>query len=93
MKNALLLLVVFLITILNNSCAFSYGQRRCESPSIPVRPSIMNCISNAVGVGQCFNPITQKIEVKSMENFVCTSAKDHLDNEEWIKQILGTGVN
>lgn len=87
MKNAPNLLVVFLI-ILNSSCAFAVGQRRCESPDIPVRPLNIICISNASGIGQCYNPSSGKNEVRSMDNYVCKDISDFNRQEEWIEQVL-----
>ena len=87
MKNAPNLLVVFLI-ILNSSCAFAAGQRRCESPDIPVRPLNIICISNASGTGQCYNPSSGKNEVRSMDNYVCKDISDFNRQEEWIEQVL-----
>lgn len=87
MKNGLSWLSVFLIT-LNSSCAFGYGQRRCESPDIPIRPISIICISNASGIGQCYNPATGKNEPRSMENHVCKDVADFNRQEEWIEQVL-----
>lgn len=87
MRNARNLLASFTLTLLSSSCAFGYGQRRCEPVELPPRPVTIVCISNGSGVGQCFDPITQKNEVRSMENHVCMSARDHMSMEEWIKTI------
>lgn len=88
MKNALSLLAVFTITYLTSSCASALGARRsCEIPELPVRPQELLCISNAQGIGQCYNPVTQKNEVQSMENYVCKNISDHNRHEEWIETI------
>lgn len=64
------------------------GQRRCESPDIPIRPINIICISNASGVGQCYNPASGQNEARSMENYVCKDVADFNRQEEWIEQVL-----
>lgn len=89
MKSAHYLVSFFLITALNSSCALGMGQRReCEPPVIPIRPVDMFCISNASGVGQCYNPITQKNEIHSMENYVCRDISTDNRQQEWIDSVL-----
>lgn len=87
MKNAQNLLAGFTLTLLSSSCAFGYGQKRCEPVEIPARPAVSICISNASGIGQCYDPITDKTESRSMENHVCFSSKDFILTEEWIKAV------
>jgi hypothetical protein len=65
------------------------GQRReCEAPVIPTRPPTIICISNAQGIGQCYDPITGKNTPTSMENYVCKNISDYNRNEEWIDSVL-----
>lgn len=89
MKNALSFLSFFLITALSSSCALGYGQRRaCEPAVLPTRPVDITCISNASGIGQCYNPVTQKNEVTSMENHVCRNISVENRQQEWIESVL-----
>ena len=93
MKNAPFLFVCSLSIILNSSCALGMGQRReCIAPVIPTRPPENLCISNASGVGQCWNPVLQRNEVRSMENYVCKNISDYNRQEEWIEAVLN-GIN
>lgn len=59
-------------------------------PVIPVRPQEIICISNERGIGQCYNPETQKNEVRSMENYICKDISTHNRGEEWIEMLLRT---
>lgn len=87
MKNAQLLLVACFYILINSSCAFAYGQRRCEQKDPIPRPIVTICIANELGMGQCYNPIADKTEVRSMVNHVCFSVSDYMMTENWIKQI------
>lgn len=89
MRNALILLTLFLIIALSSSCALGMGQgRACVPPVIPSRPPENLCISNASGTGQCWNPVLQVNEVRSMENYVCKNVSDYNREEEWIRAVL-----
>lgn len=87
MKSVLHLLVVCM-SVFNSSCAvMAMGQRKCEPREMPVRPVVSLCVSNEIGFGQCYNPVTGKNEVRSMLNHVCLSPSDFTVTEEWIKEL------
>lgn len=89
MKNVQSLLLSLLIITVNSSCALGMGQRReCESPVIPPKPPQTLCIANANGTASCIDPVTNKVVIVPIENFVCQNISDHMREVEWIDTVL-----
>ena len=90
--NAGNLLALFLIIALNSACAFGMGQRRCESPSLPVRPLTELCLTNDDGSSECFderqNPSSYHKPPTAGQ--VCKNVHDYTAEEEWLKSVLST---
>lgn len=77
-----------LIILINSSCAVAMGNRRsCDPVELPIKPLELICISDAHGIGQCYNPLTGKNEVKSMENYICKDVSNYNREQEWIDEV------